>query len=473
MDCPSCPPPAAPPPHPPSTSTRSPPWATPSTPSATATCAAPLPRSRASGRRSRRSARPPSGGTTSARRPRSCPPTARSVPPPATRPPAARAWLRDHAAAFGLSAAQVDGLELVNDQRLAGSEARAVLLRQQYDGLPAAAGGLVTVGVADGQVRYVSSSLARSSTVVRPGGRTRPARRLARRGGRRRAPAGRGGRRRRRARRHRHRLDPAHRPRPRPASSRSACAPSRWPTAPSDRCSRPTSSTSSGGAASAYTSLVDAVTGDVLVPPQPGRQRGVQRPLHGCDHRDRVRSAARLRARPTTSPARSTRSPSALPADDVTIKLFGPGDDAARQLATSAPAPRSPPTPRSGGGRDPRRHLLRPGLPLRRRLGRASASTRSRSPPATPPPRRPATRASTPRWRYFPANPTLDSPAETPTNSVVGCWFLPGDGLRHPARRAGQRRRRFGPWDTRRRPACPAPRPSATTPTPTRRGAAR
>ena len=48
----------------------------------------------------------------------------------------ARAWLRQHAAAFGLDTAQVDALALVNEQRLAGSDARAVLLRQEYAGLP-------------------------------------------------------------------------------------------------------------------------------------------------------------------------------------------------------------------------------------------------------------------------------------------------------------------------------------------------
>ena len=60
----------------------------------------------------------------------------------------ARAWLRRaRRPPSGWTTAQVDALALVNEQRLAGSEARAVLLRQEYDGLPAAAGGLVTVGV--------------------------------------------------------------------------------------------------------------------------------------------------------------------------------------------------------------------------------------------------------------------------------------------------------------------------------------
>lgn len=77
----------------------------------------------------------------------------------------ARSWLRDHAAVFGLSAAQVDGLELVNSQRLADSPARAVLLRQRFGGLEPALGGLVTVGVAgDGSVAYVSSSLSRDTS---------------------------------------------------------------------------------------------------------------------------------------------------------------------------------------------------------------------------------------------------------------------------------------------------------------------
>ncbi len=75
----------------------------------------------------------------------------------------ARAWLAGHAALLGLSADQLNGLELVSAQPLAGSEARAVLFRQTYGGVPSATGGLVTVGVAQGKVRYVSSSLTKVS----------------------------------------------------------------------------------------------------------------------------------------------------------------------------------------------------------------------------------------------------------------------------------------------------------------------
>ena len=52
-----------------------------------------------------------------------------------------------------------------------------------------------------------------------------------------------------------------------------------------------------------------------------------------------------------------------------------------------------------------------------------------------------------PKWRFFPANPTLDSATQVPTNSKVGCWFrgsggcsLPTGELRNP--------QAFGPWDT-------------------------
>ena len=46
---------------------------------------------------------------------------------PGTPVAAARAWLREHASVFGWSATDVDSLVLVNAQKLARSEARAVL----------------------------------------------------------------------------------------------------------------------------------------------------------------------------------------------------------------------------------------------------------------------------------------------------------------------------------------------------------
>ncbi|TIC84023.1 M36 family metallopeptidase [Nocardioides sp. GY 10127] len=85
---------------------------------------------------------------------------------------AARTWLRRHADLFGMTAAQMDGLALVNDAELAsypdadgdpGANAgHAVLFRQRFGGLPAAGGSLVTVGVSRGSIVYVSSSLVRT-----------------------------------------------------------------------------------------------------------------------------------------------------------------------------------------------------------------------------------------------------------------------------------------------------------------------
>ncbi len=48
--------------------------------------------------------------------------------------------------------------------------------------------------------------------------------------------------------------------------------------------------------------------------------------------------------------------------------------------------------------------------------------------------------AANPRWRWFTANPTLDSPTETPDNSIVGLLERRGR-LHRPADPAAQRRR--------------------------------
>ncbi|MBI2245094.1 MAG: M36 family metallopeptidase [Nocardioides sp.] len=52
-----------------------------------------------------------------------------------------------------------------------------------------------------------------------------------------------------------------------------------------------------------------------------------------------------------------------------------------------------------------------------------------------------------PRWRYFTANPALDYSADTtPKNSVIGCWF-PGSGCTTPTG-AFRNVAAPGPWDT-------------------------
>ena len=196
-----------------------------------------------------------------------------------------------------------------------------------------------------------------------------------------------------------------------------------------------------GGAASAYTSLVDAVTGDVLV-----RRNQVDNAAHNNLFTGAITATEcgpRHAFELTDDLTRSINAVAvALPVDDVTHQDLGSGRRPARQLR-----PRHQPRGRDLLRRlDPGRHLLRPGLPLRRRLGGRSASTRSPSPPATPRPRPAATAGFEPRWRYFPANPTLDSATETPANSVVGCWILPAEDCDTPPGELANVAA-FGPWD--------------------------
>ena len=82
---------------------------------------------------------------------------------------AARAWLNANKAILGLSSTA--GLVLDADTRLAASNGHAVNFRQVFDGLEAAEGGLVTVGITGSaakrwRVAYVSSSLTRSTSLV-------------------------------------------------------------------------------------------------------------------------------------------------------------------------------------------------------------------------------------------------------------------------------------------------------------------
>jgi hypothetical protein len=73
---------------------------------------------------------------------------------------AARGWIRSNKALFRLSNQGVDNLELLNDSRFAGLSGHAVIFRQTFGGVPAGHDGLITVGIANGKVAYVSSSAA-------------------------------------------------------------------------------------------------------------------------------------------------------------------------------------------------------------------------------------------------------------------------------------------------------------------------
>jgi hypothetical protein len=74
---------------------------------------------------------------------------------------AARAYLKNNESIFGLSAAAVDALERVAVNPIGAGH--AVLLRQKFGDLPAGVDGLVSVGVVDGTVRHVTSSLSRET----------------------------------------------------------------------------------------------------------------------------------------------------------------------------------------------------------------------------------------------------------------------------------------------------------------------
>ena len=86
---------------------------------------------------------------------------------------AARAYLEDNAALFGLTRSAMAGLELVNEQKLAdypdakgrptAPAGHAVLFRQRFGDLSPALGSMVTVGVSRGEIAYVSSSLVRTT----------------------------------------------------------------------------------------------------------------------------------------------------------------------------------------------------------------------------------------------------------------------------------------------------------------------
>ncbi|MDP9444292.1 MAG: M36 family metallopeptidase [Actinomycetota bacterium] len=73
----------------------------------------------------------------------------------------ARAYLSENRALFGLGEEQVAALEVIAERPL--GDGAVVILRQQFGGLPAAHDGLVSVGVVDGAVVHVSSSLSRDA----------------------------------------------------------------------------------------------------------------------------------------------------------------------------------------------------------------------------------------------------------------------------------------------------------------------
>jgi uncharacterized repeat protein (TIGR01451 family) len=79
---------------------------------------------------------------------------------------AARNWIRANRALFRLSDQSVTNLELLNDSRMSRSDGHAVIFRQRFGNLPAAQDGMVTVGITNGKIAYVSSSIVGDDTAA-------------------------------------------------------------------------------------------------------------------------------------------------------------------------------------------------------------------------------------------------------------------------------------------------------------------
>jgi extracellular elastinolytic metalloproteinase len=366
-------------------------------------------------------------------------PTGGSLGPAPGAPAAgARAWLREHAAAFALTPEAVDGLELVSAQELAQSEARAVLFRQDFDGVAPALGGLVTVGVADGQVAYVSSSLARttgsmpSATLTPLEGWLEAAKDLAVG-----VPAAQ-------------------------VADITRTVSGGWTrlTVPgfaqeqqvrlralpmADGSVRPVLEANvvnvAGGATLAFTSLVDGVTGEVLA-----RHNKTENFAYNDVFTGAVDLASGCGPKhPFDLEDDLTRSISAVatgsPTDDFVLKLFqGSTLLASQDLATNPEALQYSAASIPGGTYSLQVCEFEPGTVV---LGQyaLAVSTSDSAAPGT------GDLAANPRWRLFTANPTLDSPEETPTNSVVGCWRTAADECAaSPTPLANVAA--FGPWDT-------------------------
>lgn len=351
---------------------------------------------------------------------------------------AARGWLRDHASAFAMTASDVDGLALVSAQKLAQSDARAVLFRQDFDGVAPALGGLVTVGVADGKVAYVSSSLARTTgampeaTLTPLQGWLKAADDLS---------VG---------------VPPAQ------VSTITTTTSGGWtrlvvpgfaqeqqvrlralPMA--DGSVRPVLEANvvnvAGGASLAFTSLVDGVTGEVLARHNKSENfayndifDGAVDPATGCGPKHPFELEDEL-----------TRQINAVvtgsPSDDFVLKLFqGSTLLTSQDLATNPEVLTYTDATIPAGTYSLQVCEFEPGTVIVGQYALA-VSTSDTAAPGT------GDLTGNPRWRYFTANPTLDSPDETPSNSVVGCWKLADPSCTTPPG-ALANVAAFGPWDT-------------------------
>ncbi len=358
---------------------------------------------------------------------------------------AARSWLVRNASLFGLTADQMRSLDLVNDQRMAGYDGHAVLFRQRFGDLTPALGSMVTVGVARGEIAYVSSSLTRTTETPDDAeldelqGWLRAAEDVglelpqadidaidvAERGGFTRLGV--------------------------PGLAQEQQARLRA-LAFADGSVRPVIEANvvqvSGGSAQAYTVMVDAVTGDVLHRENKVENSSDVYPFAGAT--TATECGPRHEFALTDGQTRTIAIGAAAvnSANDIVVKLFkGTTLLSSGDLGTS---PEQLVYSPAGGGTipqgtdyaaqvcpfdDPTAPLL---PPYDYALSVITSDEGGGAGGANP---------YEPKWRFFPANPTLDSPSQTPRNSKVGCWFRNSTGCTLSTGEL-ENVQAFGPWDT-------------------------
>ena len=223
-----------------------------------------------------------------------------------------------------------------------------------------------------------------------------------------------------------------------PRSSRCGCAPCRWPTAPCDRSSRPTSSTSPAARRWPSPASSTPSRGEVLARHNKSDNFAVQQrlPGHGAARRRACgpKHAFELDGRPDPHDQRRRRRASRPTTSSSSSSR-------ATRVLTTADTATNPEVATYAADVHPRRHLRGAGVRLRRRLVLVgqyalAVSTSDTAAPGT------GDLTGNPQWRYFPANPTLDSADQVPTNSVVGCWTARRPAAPRRPTPLAQRRRR-------------------------------
>jgi extracellular elastinolytic metalloproteinase len=334
----------------------------------------------------------------------------------ATPTSAAKSWLRSHAALFGSSSARMDKLVLVNDQRLAGSNAHAVLFRQDFGGPAPALDSMVTVGIGNGAVQYVSSSLVRTTAASVPAATLSPAQAWQRAAANigRAVPAGAIG------------------------DVTSKLGWSRFKVtgfaqeqlvrlrslAYANGTVRPAFEVNvvdaKGGSSTAYTLLVDATSGKILVRHNQVDQSSDAFQFQGAVTATTCGPKHAFQLTDDNTKQIVATAAEAISTNDIVVKIFNPGGS----LLTTSDTGTSPEVATYSAASIPKGVYSMQVCPYDAPTvpfvepgdyagGVVTSDTGTPGVPAQP----------KPKWRYFTANPSLDwSATTTPSNTVIGCW---------------------------------------------------